>query len=91
MTPLDLTDTLVYDFHAPAAAGAGRENPKHVRRTSAINGVFLRLQFINGGRCEGNRKVGRRPNWPVSHTSHSSAALAVRSESADSTQLGASL
>jgi len=39
-----------YDGYAHATAGAGRENPMHVRRTSATNGVFLRLKF-NGGRC----------------------------------------
>ena len=39
-----------YDLSVPAAAGIGRENPMHVRRTSATNGVFLRLKF-NGGRC----------------------------------------
>ncbi len=40
-----------YDLSVPATAGIGRENPMHVRRTSATHGVFLRLKFINGGRC----------------------------------------
>lgn len=43
----------------PTAVGTGRENPMHVRRTSATNGVFFRLQFINGGRCgETERSAG---------------------------------
>jgi hypothetical protein len=48
-----------YSLVVLAAAGAGRGNPMHVRRTSATNGVFFRLQFINGGRCgEAERLAG---------------------------------
>lgn len=73
-----------YAYHVLAAAGTGRGNPKHVRRTSATQARFFRLQFIYGGRCEGSRKACRRPNWPVFHTSHLSAALVVENEAADS-------
>ena len=48
-----------YDLSVPATAGIGRGNPMHVRRTSAPNGVFLHLKFINGGRCgEAERLAG---------------------------------
>ena len=43
----------------PTTVGTGRENPMHVRRTSATKAFFLRLQFINGGRCgETERSAG---------------------------------
>lgn len=48
-----------YTSIVPAAAGAGVDSPKHVRRTSATNGVFLRLKFINGGvRGEAEKPAG---------------------------------
>ena len=84
-------NSMDYAGIVPATVGAGRGNPKHVRRTSATKAFFLRLQFINGGRCEGSRKACRRPNWPVFHTSHLSAALVVENEAAVSNQLGVPL
>jgi len=48
-----------YDLAVVATATAGRGNPMHVRRTSATKAFFLRLQFINGGRCgEAERLAG---------------------------------
>ena len=38
-----------YDWGACAAAWVGVDSPKHVRRTSATIGVFLRQKFLNGG------------------------------------------
>ncbi len=59
MNALASTRNVVYDFNALAAAGAGVDSPKHVRRTSATNGVFLRLKFIYGGvRGETERSAG---------------------------------
>ncbi len=53
MTPLDLPDTLVYDFHAPAAAGAGDRQAPGSGRTSAAGtkpGAFFtsRIPFYDG-------------------------------------------
>ncbi len=39
-----------YDRYASAKSGAGFSSLNLERRTSATNGVFLRLKF-NGGRC----------------------------------------
>ena len=40
-----------YDRYASAKSGAGFSSLNLERRTSATNGVFLRLKFINGERC----------------------------------------
>ncbi len=56
---LEGEDGTDYTSIVPAAAGAGRGNPKHVRRTSATQARFFRLQFIYGGRCgETERSAG---------------------------------
>ncbi len=56
---LEGEDGTDYTDIVPAAAGAGVDSPKHVRRTSATNGVFLRLQFIYGGvRGEAGKPAG---------------------------------
>ena len=59
MKALDRDGEGRYAWGVVATATAGRGNPMHVRRTSAPNGVFLRLKFFNGGRCgEAERLAG---------------------------------